>query len=88
MLNRLMKPLLYLLSVFLLALGCQFKDSLVLIVGEKKVVNRFFGEGHTVDNIVTIKQTYPHLEHIIPGHGKVGNITLLDYTIDLFNPEQ
>lgn len=31
-----------------------------------------------------IKSTYPNIKHVIPGHGKVGDIDLLDYTIEMF----
>lgn len=31
-----------------------------------------------------IKSEFPELEIVIPGHGKIGGIELLDYTIDLF----
>lgn len=91
-------------------------------VGDKKVIARFFGEGHTKDNIVAyypnegvlfggcliktlnaskgnlndantddwsstvrkIKQRYPDIKTVIPGHGNSGDIKLLDYTINLF----
>ncbi len=36
---------------------------------------------HTVTNI---KEAFPTLEIVIPGHGKSGGTELLDYTIDLF----
>lgn len=32
----------------------------------------------------TIKQKYPELEVVIPGHGPVGGVKLLDYTARLF----
>ncbi|MBT8184938.1 MAG: subclass B1 metallo-beta-lactamase, partial [Eudoraea sp.] len=32
-----------------------------------------------------IKSAYPDLEIIVPGHGKWGDITLLNYTIKLFS---
>jgi len=103
----------------------QFKDQLELQIGSKKTITRFFGEGHTKDNVVGyipsektlfggcliktlnakkgnladanvsawsttvthIKNTYPEIKHIIPGHGKAGNIELLDYTIKLFSED-
>lgn len=99
-----------------------FSDSLMLKVGHEYIVAKFFGEGHTKDNVVgyfpsekimfggclikevgagkgylgdanlgewsntveKIKNTYPHLQTIVPGHGAFGNTTLLDYTIKLF----
>lgn len=100
-----------------------FSDSLEISVGTLKIVNRYFGEGHTKDNIVSymptdsllfggclikevdagfgnledantkewsatvskIKTTYPKLKHVVPGHGKVGGVELLDYTIEKFD---
>ena len=102
-----------------------FDELLELEVGNSKVVNRFFGEAHSADNIVSyipddslifggcmvkslnakkgnledanletwagtivkIKQAYPHLNIVIPGHGKVGGPELLDYTIELFSSD-
>lgn len=104
-----------------------FKDSLILTIGQTKVVNRYFGEAHTKDNIVSyipsektlfggcmikalgagkgnladanmnewsntvekVKITYPEVRHVIPGHGKVGDISLLDFTVQMFkNPKK
>lgn len=102
-----------------------FRDSLILQVGERYVVARFFGRGHTKDNIVgyfpsedllfggclikeidagkgylgdadiaawprtveKVKQAYPNVKIVVPGHGAYGNKELLDYTIRLFRPE-
>ncbi|MEM8966647.1 MAG: hypothetical protein AAGE93_09530 [Bacteroidota bacterium] len=99
-----------------------FDDSLRLAMGQAEVINRFLGEAHTIDNIVSyipednllfggcmvkevgagegnledanvaewpttiqkIKQTYPSLKVIIPGHGQTGGTELLDYTVELF----
>ncbi|GAA0879853.1 BcII family subclass B1 metallo-beta-lactamase [Algoriphagus jejuensis] len=99
-----------------------FKKKLVLKVGSLTVVNRFLGEGHTRDNIVSyvsadrvlfggclikelnagvgylgdantsawsetvekVKTSFPEVRTVIPGHGKIGDIALLDYTIKLF----
>jgi len=93
-----------------------------LKVGKQIVINEYFGEGHTKDNIVSyipsekilfggcmlksmnagkgnlndanteawpktvrkIKERYPDLRYVIPGHGKVGGGELLDFTIALF----
>lgn len=102
-----------------------FRDSLVLKVGNEKIVTQSFGEGHTRDNVVgyfpkenilfggcllkemgaskgylgdanvaewsntveRIKNHYPNLQVIVPGHGKYGDKKLLDYTISLFKTE-
>ncbi|MEP3207669.1 MAG: subclass B1 metallo-beta-lactamase [Maribacter sp.] len=37
----------------------------------------------TVQNI---KDNYPNLKVVVPGHGKYGSTELLDYTIELFKP--
>lgn len=92
-------------------------------IGNTGVENRFFGEGHTADNIVSyipkvktlvggciikpkgglkgnikdanltswsqtvraIKEAYPEVETVVPGHGRMGGTELLDYTISLFD---
>lgn len=97
-----------------------------LLLGDKKVINQFYGEAHTIDNIVShipsenvlfggcmvkevgagfgylgdantkewsetvtkVKQAMPDLKYIIPGHGKVGGIELLDYTIKKFKDKK
>ena len=102
-----------------------FKDSLILKVGDENIIVKYFGEGHTKDNVVgyfpsenimfggclikevdankgylgdanvkdwsstveKIKKEYPNVEIIVPGHGKYGNIKLLDYTIKLFKTQ-
>jgi metallo-beta-lactamase class B len=99
-----------------------FHDSLSLAVGETSVMVRYFGEGHTRDNVVgyfpkehilfggclikaqdatkgflgdanvdawpitveKVKKAFPHVEVVIPGHGAIGDASLLDYTIKLF----
>lgn len=99
-----------------------FNDSLVLNVGNEIVIAKFFGQGHTKDNIIgyfpcedvmfggclikelnahkgylgdanvkdwsktveKIKNDYPNVKKVIPGHGTYGNQQLLDYTINLF----
>lgn len=91
-------------------------------LGNKTVINQFYGEAHTIDNIVSyipsqnvlfggcmikevgagfgylgdantkewsntvtkVKKAMPHLKYVIPGHGKVGGIELLDYTAEKF----
>ena len=99
-----------------------FTDSLILKVGSTNTITKFFGEGHTQDNVVAyfpkdkvmfggclikeidatkgflgdanivdwpttvekVKNTYQEVKVVIPGHGKSGDKTLLDYTIKLF----
>lgn len=51
------------------------------------------GKGHLDDantaawpgTVRKIKQTYPRVKIVVPGHGKPGGVELLDYTITLFN---
>ena len=99
-----------------------FTDSLKLRLGNTYAIVKYFGEGHTKDNVVgyfpsekilfggclikelkatkgylgdanlsewsntveKVKQEYPRVNIVIPGHGKIGGISLLDYTIKLF----
>lgn len=99
-----------------------FKDDLKLSLGKSNAMVKFFGQGHTKDNVVgyfpsenilfggclikeleatkgylgdasvgawsntveKIKKQYPNLKIVIPGHGAIGGIELLDYTIQLF----
>ncbi|HRP02129.1 MAG TPA: subclass B1 metallo-beta-lactamase [Candidatus Kapabacteria bacterium] len=99
-----------------------FQDSLILNLGNQYIIVKFFGEGHTKDNVVAyypfedimfggclvkeigakqgylndanvnewantvekLKNNYPNVKFILPGHGKFGDSSLLDYTIKLF----
>lgn len=99
-----------------------FDTLLTLQVGHNEVLNRYFGAGHTQDNIVSylpnekamfggclikslnaskgylgdadtlawsntvrkVKQAFPEVQYVVPGHGNFGNSDLLDYTINLF----
>ena len=36
--------------------------------------------------VEAVKKAYPHVNVVIPGHGKYGDSKLLDYTIGLFRP--
>lgn len=102
-----------------------FDSSIVLKVGKENVSVRFFGEGHTKDNVLCyfpsenimfggclikelnadkgylgdanpsewpktvekVKQAYPNVKIVVPGHGESGDSGLLDYTINLFKTE-
>ena len=99
-----------------------FKVSTTLRVGTQQVLVKFFGEGHTRDNVVAyfpseqvlfggclikelnatkgylgdanlqawadtvskIQVAFPHVKHVVPGHGAAGDPLLLDYTKKLF----
>ncbi len=102
-----------------------FTDSLILKVGNEKVLNIFIGPGHSEDNIVSFfakdsvlfggcfvkslkagkgnledanlvewsksiektKKRFPNLKKVVPGHGKIGGIELLDKTAKMFRLE-
>lgn len=99
-----------------------FKDSLKLNLGNTFAIVKYFGQGHTKDNVIgyfpsenilfggclikelqatkgylgdanivewsntvqKVKQQYPNVKIVIPGHGEIGGSELLDYTIQLF----
>lgn len=99
-----------------------FNDSLKLRLGNTYAVVKYFGQGHTKDNVVgyflkenilfggclikelqatkgylgdanvgewsstvdKVKKEYPNVKIVIPGHGEIGGVELLDYTIKLF----
>ncbi len=100
-----------------------FEEVLKLNVGNKETITKFFGEGHTKDDVVgyfpsekvlfggclikelkaskgylgdanvnawsttveKVKAEFPEIKIVVPGHGKVGDTELLDYTIKLFS---
>lgn len=99
-----------------------FNDSLSIRCGKTHALVKYFGQGHTKDNVVgyfpnenilfggclikelqatkgylgdanvgewsstvdKVKKEYPNVKIVIPGHGEIGGIELLDYTIKLF----
>ncbi|GAA4460310.1 BcII family subclass B1 metallo-beta-lactamase [Nemorincola caseinilytica] len=99
-----------------------FEQEKVLDVGGEKVICRYFGPGHTRDNIVcyisrekvlfggclikavgtgrgnlndadttawhstvqAIKDAYPDVKHVVPGHDDAGDEELLEHTMGLF----
>ncbi len=99
-----------------------FRDSIALKLGNKQVMVKHHGEGHTKDNVVgyfpadeilfggclikevgagkgylgdanvsdwsatveRVREAYPNLKIVVPGHGKHGSMDLLDFTINLF----
>lgn len=103
-----------------------FETEKELTIGNINVLNKFYGEAHTSDNIVSyvpqdnvlfggcmvksdgagkgnladateeewsntverIKLANPEVEVVIPGHGEVGGIGLLDYTISKFQSQE
>lgn len=99
-----------------------FDKKIAFNIGNELVYAEFFGQGHTIDNIISyipsektmfggclikklnapkgnlkdtntedwsktvekIKKEIPEIKVIIPGHGKLGGIELLDHAIGLF----
>jgi len=48
----------------------------------------YLGDANTAqwsETVQTIKNEYPDLNIVIPGHGRIGSTELLDYTIELFD---
>lgn len=100
----------------------EIDTEMTFMIGQEKVICKFFGEGHSKDNVVSfipseqalfggclikalgaskgylgdantdewsntvqkIKNEYPDLKIIVPGHGESGGSELLEYTIQLF----
>ncbi len=62
--------------------GCMIKS-----IGARKGNLKDANINEWSQTVANIKKTYPSLETVIPGHGKHGNTTLLDYTIKLFKDE-
>jgi metallo-beta-lactamase class B len=75
------------------------KDNIVSYVPTEKVLfggclvkGLNAGKGYIEEANVTewpntvqqVKNRFPELKHVVPGHGNPGNVDLLDYTIDLF----
>lgn len=57
------------------------------MVKEVKAGKGFLGDANEKEwsnTIRKVKTTFPNIEKVIPGHGKVGGPELLDYTIELF----
>jgi metallo-beta-lactamase class B len=99
-----------------------FNDSLKIKLGNTYTIVKYYGQGHTKDNVVgyfpkenilfggclikeieatkgylgdanvgewsntveKVKQQYPNVKIVVPGHGEIGGKELLDYTIQLF----
>lgn len=109
-----------------LTISHPFKDSQIIRLQTTVIDNRYLGEAHASDNIVsyiskehvlfggcmikplggqtgnlkdanldtwsqtvtTVKEFFPEVEIVIPGHGPSGDAALLDYTIDLFKQKE
>lgn len=75
------------------------KDNLVVYIPSEQVLfggcmvkSLKSGKGNLADatvkkwskTVAKVKAAYPKVATVIPGHGKIGDIELLDYTIELF----
>lgn len=40
------------------------------------------------NSIENVKKAYPEIQFVVPGHGKVGSIDLLDFTIEMFENDR
>jgi len=57
------------------------------LIKEMEATKGYLGDanvGEWSSTVEKIKQAYPDVQLVIPGHGKIGGINLLDYTIKLF----
>ncbi len=62
--------------------GCLIKE-----IGATK---GYLGDANVTDwpaTVRRVKDTYPKVKHVVPGHGATGNASLLDYTIQLFSKQ-
>jgi metallo-beta-lactamase class B len=51
----------------------------------------FLGDAVVADwsrTVMYVKQAFPDVKWVVPGHGQVGDKALLDYTIQLFLPQK
>lgn len=57
------------------------------LIKELEATKGYLGDANVWEwssTVEKIKQAYPDVQLVIPGHGKIGGIDLLDYTIKLF----
>lgn len=59
--------------------GCMIKS---LKAGKGNLADANVNEW--ANTVTKVKNTFPKIETVIPGHGKIGDTTLLDYTINMF----
>ena len=63
--------------------GCQVKS---LTSGRGNLEDANIKEwSNTIENI---KEAYPEIKYVIPGHGKIGGVDLLDFTIKMFEVDR
>jgi metallo-beta-lactamase class B len=61
-----------------------FGGCLVKAIGSSKGNLEEANEKQWAETVEKVKAKYPNAQIVIPGHGEIGGIELLDYTIDLF----
>lgn len=57
------------------------------LIKELNATKGFLGDASVTDwsnTVEKVKKQYPNVKIVVPGHGVCGNISLLDYTIQLF----
>jgi metallo-beta-lactamase class B len=57
------------------------------LIKELQATKGFLGDANVAEwsnTVEKVKQKYPDVKIVIPGHGKIGGVELLDYTIKLF----
>jgi len=60
------------------------------LIKEMQATKGYLGDANVSEwsnTVLKLKQQYPHVKIVIPGHGKIGGIELLDYTIKLFKTQ-
>jgi metallo-beta-lactamase class B len=60
------------------------------LIKEIGATKGFLGDANVTDwpaTVRRVKETFPQVKHVVPGHGATGNASLLDYTIQLFSKQ-
>jgi metallo-beta-lactamase class B len=60
------------------------------LIKEMKATKGFLGDANVnawSTTVMNVKQAFPSVKLVIPGHGEIGGKELLDYTINLFKHE-
>jgi metallo-beta-lactamase class B len=60
------------------------------LIKEMQATKGFLGDANVKDwsgTVMKVKQAFPFVKLVIPGHGEIGGQELLDYTINLFKHE-
>jgi len=60
------------------------------LIKELEATKGYLGDANIIEwsnTVEKVKQQFPDVKIVIPGHGKIGGIDLLDYTIKLFKTQ-